>query len=128
MPYIASTMSSSVTYAEYGNSDSGANHIVRKVHVKGGAHVANNKIIHDGRIHTPNGVVTSVSDDELDFLKKQPLFQTHEKNGFIKIMSSNTAPDKAAKDMEKKDSGAQNVDDDYKKGGKLYTEGMKTVS
>jgi hypothetical protein len=114
MPYIASTLTTDVLYTEYhtAGKDGGSNTPARSVLIKGGANVTRKNL------ETPDGVITTVSDDDLELLKGNEIFQLHEKNGFIKVLKSSTTGSKAAKDMTKKDESAPLVDSDYKKGGK----------
>ncbi len=122
MPHIASTLSADVHYTIYEkkNHPSGANTVVHKIKVKGGANVANSKHILADRVLTPKGVVTKVSEEDLALLEKDEVFQTHKKNGFVQIIHSNAAPDadKAARDLEAKDQSAPFAPDDYKEGGR----------
>lgn len=121
MPYIASTMTSDVKYTRWKSNPGGINTkqpitAMDHVLVKGGHGVASRRP--DGGLVTPNGVVTKVTDDELAFLKKDETFNTHLKSGAVRIMASNTAPEKAAKDMLQEDKSAPLTAKDFKKGGR----------
>lgn len=129
MPRIISTLSASNEYVSYHKHDD-ANAKVGRVSVpqksvliKGGANVA-------GALRTPDGVVTHVSDDELEHLRSVPQFVQHEKNGFIRVLESDREVDEAkvskiAKDMTDRDESSQ-LDvgkGDFKKGGRGNPDG-----
>ena len=109
MPYITSTMSTGVKYAVYGQSAGGLPIVKKEIEIKGGANVA------DKALYTPNGVVTKVSDDELDLLKANPVFQLHVKAGYLKISKLSG---ENTKNLEVKDTSAQLTPEDFKKKGK----------
>ena len=70
---------------------------------------------------TPNGVVTKVTDEELELLEQHPLFKIHKQNGFVRVSKTNPQEDVMkvdTKDMQNKDASAQRVDSDYTKKGK----------
>jgi hypothetical protein len=76
--------------------------------IKGGANVARK----DGAMDTPAGVRTKVSDEDWEWLQKDPHFLQHQKNGFIKVTDAVTNPDKVSKDMVNKDKSAPKTPDD----------------
>ena len=117
MPYIASTMSSTVHYHDYHKSLSGANHIKRTVTVKGGAGVAKGS---NGGIHTPDGLLTKVTTDELEFLMQDDTFKQHLAGGFVSVLNHEAAPEKFVKDMVKRDGAAPLTDADYSEGGRFH--------
>ncbi len=127
MHHIASTLAADVCYNDYAPGGRGPN--VRKggVLIKGGAGVASRKHALAEGSTTPPAVLTPVTDDELDFLKKDEVFQTHLKNGYVKILNSKGSPERIAKDMPS-DKSAPLTDVDFKAGGRAAgPEGM-TVS
>ena len=67
--YIYSTLSASVAY----EADGG-----REILISGGANVPSKHFV------TPQGVVTTVTEEDLAQLKKNRVFELHSKNGFIK--------------------------------------------
>lgn len=109
MPYIISTLSSNVTYAVYGKATGGLPIVKKEITVNGGTGVLNKTFV------TPNGVVTEVSDADLEILEAHPLFKRHKDNGFIKIVKS---PKVDTSNMAEKDSSAQLVEKDFTKKGK----------
>lgn len=70
--------------------------ILHSIKIKGGAGIA------DKALHTPHGVVTPVSDEDLDALRKIPAFIEFEKKGFMTVETSGSEPagDKFATAME----------------------------
>ena len=122
MPHIVSTLSADVDYTTYykKSEPGGVNVVEKKIRVKGGANVANRKLLNISDVLTPKGVVTHVSEEDLGHLEKDEVFQTHKKNGFIQVVKSNSAPngDKVAKDLEEKDASAPFSPEDYEEGGR----------
>lgn len=118
MPYVYSTLTASQNYTGYKPHVEGQSHNVPEKHVliKGGSNVA-------GRhLHTPIGIATKVTDDELKFLEQHPIFKLHQENGFIKVSTANEDTEKVAGDMETRDKAAPLVPQDFE--GK---EGAKPV-
>jgi len=85
------------------------------VTIKGGAGVMQKNL------QTPHGVVTEVSDSELELLKKNTSFQKHMKNGYLKIEDKMRDMDKVISDMEGRDGGDQLVDEDFEEDEKPKT-------
>lgn len=104
MPYILSTMGCGVNYAIYGKTAGGLPVVKREIVVNGGAGVINKALI------TPQGVVTKVSDEELELLESNPLFRMHKAGGYVKVQKSEKTD---TKDMTQKDASAQLVESDY---------------
>lgn len=130
MPHIASTMTSDVKYTRWISNPGGINTkrpvTVGKDHVlvKGGHGVAQRQ--DNGGLVTPNGVITAVTDEELEFLMKDETFQTHLKHGAVKVLKQNTTPEKAVKDMEQENKAGPLTEKDFKKGGRAQMpESMK---
>lgn len=98
--YVYSTLAASVDYAFHIPGGGDLPIMEHKVTVKGGAGVANSHLV------TPKGVVTEISEQDAARLKEHPVFQIHQKNGFVEISSSSVDPDKAARDMTAKDNSA----------------------
>lgn len=113
MPYVYSTATCSGTYVEYKKDSSkghGHSEIARKVTINGGHGVATKSLI------TPQGVVTEVTRDELDFLLKDANFQRHMKAGFMTYSDTKVDPAKRAESMAEKDGSAPLTPADFKKG------------
>lgn len=92
MNFIYSTISTSVDYAFYKNTDPRQLAVLEKsITIKGGANVMNKR-----DIYTPKGFITKVTDEELELLKSNPVFKMHVENGFISY------EEKKEKSLEKK--------------------------
>lgn len=111
--YVYSTLSNDQSYVLWGVSDqaSGPRTRDKTIVVRGRANIR-------GEFVTPKGVMTSVSVEELEILKKVPAFQRHLKAGYISIDPHREDPDKVAKSMTTKDKSAQLTPEDYDKAGK----------
>lgn len=121
MPHIASTLTHDVKYTFWTSNPGGINtkrEINGKNHIliKGGHGVAQRDAA--GGLHTPDGVITTVTEDELKLLEADEVFQTHLKNGCVKVLKQNTAPEKAAKDMSAS-KDAPLTPKDFEKGGRV---------
>jgi hypothetical protein len=110
--FITSKLASSVDYTFYTKGENGINVVTDIITINGGADVINKKTL-----QTPQGIVTEVADDILEKLKSHPVFQTHLKNGYITILSSEKEANKADKDL-KEDKSKQLTPKDYTKKGK----------
>ena len=108
--YIASKMSAPVDYAFYSKGASGINVVTKTIHVYGGADVINKKTL-----LTPEGVVTELSDDDINMLKTHSLFIEHQKNEVVAICGSEKEAKKVAKTLEE-DKSSQITPKDYEKG------------
>lgn len=98
--YIFSTLSCSQHYGEY--IKGGADLPIRgkQVLVKGGANVADKMFV------TPRGVVTTVSDEELAIIERDPMFQAHKENGYITVEKKNLDIDKVVSNLTARDESA----------------------
>lgn len=98
--YVVSTLTRPNKYCDW-ETTSGIGTITREVLVHGGAGMARGGA--DGNFITPDGVRTEVSNEDAEFLAQHPLFQEHQKRGFVKIIPRADDPDKVAQGMESKD-------------------------
>ena len=106
MPYIISTMSQGRDYVFYeSREDKGCvvSKEVARISIKGGQGGADRKTL----ITPEGGVITEVSDAQLELLKTHPLFNKHLADGFVYIGGSENNAKAAVKDMEQNDAGAQ---------------------
>lgn len=114
MPVIFSTLTAANEYRFYkpGNDRSPAI-VEHSVVIGGGANNVNRR-----NLITPRGVATTVSDEDLEYLKQNEVFQLHMKNGFITIDAAKDErdADKVAADMEGRSPDAPTVDADYEEG------------
>lgn len=114
MPFVISTLGQPQDYAIYETIEDG--HSVRHrearepIHIKGGQGVMDAKAL----ITPENGVVTKVTDEEAELLKKHPCFIEHQKNGKVRIVNHNLNVGRIVeKDMEKDDDSAQLTPEDF---------------
>lgn len=111
MPYVYSTATCDAKYCSYVKTPAGANGprmIEKSVYIKGGHGVASTfKNSNFGMVHTPYGVATCVSDEDLEFLLENPGFKSAVDGGFMTYDKA-TKPDaeKKAKNMKQKDGSA----------------------
>ena len=110
MGFITSKMAAGVTYAFYTLGANKINSITDEITVNGGADVINKR-----SLMTPSGVVTELTDEQIDKLKTHPLFQEHLKNGAVAIVNTEKDAKKAEKDLEE-DKSSQIKPEDYEKG------------
>lgn len=111
--YIVSTMTAAVAYPRHINGGGDMPLAVDHVVIQGGANVP------DKYMRTPEGgVVTPVTEEEMAVLQESPVFQLHQKNGFIKILDKEPrSAEVAASDMEGRDKSAPMVDQDFEAEG-----------
>lgn len=115
MPFICSTATNDAFYVHYEKGGADLPVLKKRVLIKGGANRGGKGLV------TPQGIVTSVTDEELEFLKGNKAFQRHMKRGFLTIVEQKKEPEanKVAKDMTKQDESAPLKDADYEKGGRM---------
>lgn len=117
--YVYSTATCSGTYVEYEKNSSNELSIKKKwpngqpmqVTIQGGHGVA--QASSSSHIFTPKGVVTQVTDDEMEWLLTNPAFKRHMDRGFISYDKKRVDPEKKAKDMAQKDGCAPITPSDY---------------
>jgi hypothetical protein len=97
--HVISTLAADQKYASW-ETHSGVGTILRSVYVKGGASVASPG---SGAIITPEGVSTTVSDEDAKFLAEHPEFQKHQERGFVKIVGPALDANSVAQKMSKDD-------------------------
>ena len=119
MPYVYSTSANSGTYCDYepGTADNRnrGHHVARKkVTIRGGHGVAQQqKGAGYGGIHTPMGVMTQVTDEEMEFLLQNKSFQRHVAAGYITYDKKKVDPEKRAAEMKPKDGSAPITPKDF---------------
>src|ERR1019366_4431902 len=77
--YVYSKMSAGVDYNRFEKGGADLPVKTGKVTIHGGAGIANKNLV------TPNGTVTKVTDEEMEFLNSHDTFVQHKKNGSIKV-------------------------------------------
>lgn len=98
MPYIVSTLANSQKFVDWVRPEDKGEKVARPavaqrlVLIKGGADV-------QGQLRTPEGVITSVSADDLDFLQSLQQFNDFVKRGHFKVVTFEANPDKVAQDL-----------------------------
>ena len=101
MPHVASTLTADNRYTEYKDGGADMPTPVQDVLIKGGIGVANKMMV------TPTGaILTEVTDEQVEMLQRNQLFQMHEKGGFVKIIGRKVDGDKLASDMVTRDGSA----------------------
>lgn len=110
MAFITSKMAAPVRYAFYAQGANRINVVVDEIQIDGGAGVINKR-----SLETPQGVVTEVTDEQLDKLKSHPLFKIHLTNGAVAILGTEKEAKKADKDL-KADKSSQITPEDYETG------------
>jgi len=115
--YVYSTATCDGTYVDYGPADSNKNvgfsKAVKKVVIRGGHGVAQQTGLNRGAIYTPQGVMTQVSDEDLEFLENNKAFQRHKERGFIAVDKRKVDPEKHAVNMNPKDGSAPITPKDF---------------
>lgn len=108
MAYIVSYESQSVEFPKYIRTKTGVD-VEGSITIKGGANVIDKKTL-----ETPKGIITEVSDKDLEFLKTQYLFNFKVEHGSYEIVESEKkAKEKIKKSTRAKDGGAQLVAQDF---------------
>lgn len=114
MAYVYSTLTCDNEYVGYKKDGQGNPNIVeRSVRIAGGHGLMNRNFL------TPRGMVTEVTDEELEFLKTVNMFKLHVENGFITYDNKKVDAEKVAANMRGRDESSQIVPADYEKGGKM---------
>jgi len=113
--YVVSTLTADNLYTKWVN-DNGTNNVAHQVLIKGGAGVADPKLVAvlGAGTNTREGVITEVSDEDAAFLATDPGFKFHQERGFVKIISRNANPETVAKSMEKDEGSRPRNEGDVK--------------
>lgn len=111
MSFILSTLSAPVEYTIYSsdlavNQHPTVNRVVDKVVIDGYANMANKHFV------TNKSVLTEVTDEQLEHLKLNKVFQMHVNNGYLKIVETKTED---TSNMEEFDKSAPLTPDKYTK-------------
>jgi hypothetical protein len=133
--YVYSTLAADVNYTRYikpkvvavpGQTSRAVDlPIVEKaVLIKGGSGVAP---VGMRKLETPYGIMTKVTEEELELLNANEVFQTHLKNGYIQVRKGKVNPEVAVTSgMESRDVSAPIIEADMVKVGNLDEEGKKS--
>jgi len=120
--YICSKLACDNAYTVWEEAGKTGNDLPKKrsvVLIKGGAGVA------DKRVITPYGVVTEISDQQLEMLQRDcPQFSRHLKRGFLKILNKNPSESEVKKiaDDQGEDKSAPLTPSKLKSEGKKKAE------
>ena len=113
--FVVSTMSGDVEYTAYARKQEGKdlrNIPVKSVCIKGGQGVMKRR-----ELITPyNGVVTEVSDSDIEMLRSNPIFKRHEQRGFVRIVdfeSERKVAPMVQNEMTAEDDSAQLTPEDF---------------
>jgi IS5 family transposase len=121
MAHIYSTLTAGQTYCTYkkinipGEQRPRSGIIEKRINIKGGHKIHARHDGKDTQAYTPQGVVTEVTEEELEILRTIPQFVEHEKNGFIIAIAGNKVKDKEkiAADMKSSDGSSPKTPKDY---------------
>lgn len=98
--YVYSTLTCDQNYTNHDTGGADLPVPLPPVFIKGGAGVANDRLI------TPRGVATEITEEQAEYLRANPMFQLHEKNGYVEISAAEADPDKVAAGMNREDPSA----------------------
>lgn len=73
--------------------------------IQGGANLATSPESKRGR-HTPAGVVTQITEEQLEYCRQNSTFLRHEKQGFLLVIDSKQDAEEVARDMTARDKVA----------------------
>lgn len=105
--YVFSTLTCDQHYTNWVSGGADVPVVDKTIHIKGGAGVANDRII------TPRGVVTEIDEEDIAILEQNEVFKIHQKNGFVMIERKAADPEKVAADMASRDGSAPLTPNDY---------------
>lgn len=116
MPYIYSTMTCGTTFAVYApkTDPNSLSRVVKRIEIKGGHGLKNPQAI-----DTPIGVVTKVTDEELELLEQMVAFRQQVESGFLVVDKKQGDPEKKAASMNPKDNSAPLTPKDFEKSEEL---------
>lgn len=105
--HIFSTLTCDQEYMNAEHTPNGVAASAPSVFIKGGAGLANDRLI------TPLGIHTEVSDEDYEILLKNPVFKIHVDNGFIQVQDKKADAEKVAAGMQRRDKSAPLVPQDF---------------
>jgi len=119
MPFIYSTMTCGNTFPVYApKTDPNAlSRVIRKIEIKGGHGIKNPQ-----GMDTPRGVVTKVTDEELELLEGMLAFRQQVEAGYIVVDKKLGDVEKKAASMSAKDNSAPLTPKDFEKNEELGQE------
>ncbi|MES1986800.1 MAG: hypothetical protein V4440_02005, partial [Pseudomonadota bacterium] len=110
MPHVYSKLSVDHLYGPNKDTQGFApSHKSASVLINGRSNVVKPKTL-----EVPDGVMTSISDEQLALCEADPIFQAHKKNKFITVTKNKVEVEKVSGDMQKQDGSAQLTKADFK--------------
>ncbi len=118
--YVYSTLSCNQKYTIWDESNKSDIHVAKEhIIIRGGTNIA------DKHLHTPEGVLTVITDDQAKKLQTIHAFLEHQKLGFVKIENKKKEPEVGVIGMEKADNSAPKTPAYFKKAKDLAVDGRK---
>lgn len=109
MAYLHSTLANNQKYWDGGYNQDGSK---RSIFVAGKAGIPNQHML------ILPAAITEVSDEELELLKRNHVFDLHVKNGFITIEGKKVEAEKVASSMNKSDKSKPKTKEEFEAEGK----------
>ena len=116
--YIYSTLSNDQIYASYHKRVGAREQAMKRangIFIAGQANVTNKNFI------TPKGVVTKISAEEFEAIKKCQGFNDHLSAGYLSVEDKEFKPEDVAKSMKAKDESAPKAESDFEEDKKPKT-------
>lgn len=105
MPKVYSTLSADLKIVNYKLHDPSTRKLPTvidslggPVTIRGGANIATDPESRGGR-HTPRGVMTDITEEQLAYCRENVQFTRHEHNGHLLVISDKRDPDEVAKEF-----------------------------
>lgn len=98
--YVYSTLAANMKYTVYEKTANDFHKEIASVLIKGGAGVADTNFV------TPLGVVTTITQEQYEILKKVSLFNDHVKAGHLTVQERQVDVEKIVADMNRLDPSA----------------------
>lgn len=105
--YVYSTLTTDMKYTGYHAGGAEVPTVAHEIFIAGGSNVA------DGHFDTPHGVVTGVTNEQLEQLMANDVFRLHMENGFITVSDSLEDEEVMAADMTGADKSAPLTPNDF---------------
>jgi len=118
--HVFSTLANDQRYRVHKKGGGDLPTVAGEVYIKGGAGVANDRII------TPAGVKTTINEDDYAILKQCDAFLDHHKAGYITVTEANADADDVADDMNDGDKSKQPRPEQFGPNSSTEKDGTKT--
>ena len=115
--HVYSTLSTDMSYTHWHPAPDGGSLAVegKTIFIQGGANVAQ-RAKNSTDIWTPLGRRTEVSDEDMELLEKNLVFQLHVKNGFVTVQKKSADVEKVVADMKRNDLSAPLTEANFPEG------------